>query len=167
MKITIESLTEGYIIENEGHEYAFHTMNEVAKKIQELFIPKKRKMPRVSKKVEIGYGERDLLISKFPYDSKLEKKYETISIFEESNGKVALTYNRYKIYTTKEKIMRLPFPVPKGIVSESPWQVRTAIRKYRKYIEEQKKIQIQIPGDDKNFKPMMSGIIQTIPEKED
>lgn len=120
----------------------------------------------------------DLLIPRFSWDKKDERTYKRLIFAELPDGKVMLNYIGGRVFSTKEKILRIPYPVPNaylirmGITNNHS----TAIRLYREYLDS---VRVPNPGQcsqgdrkgeddpDEVFKPMLKGAFSTRPGKED
>lgn len=77
-----------------------------------------------------------LLVPKFDWDKSKEKHYRTIFFFEHEDGRVMIWYANNRVFTTKESVMAIPFPIPYKYVLPVglPVNKRTAIRQYREYL---------------------------------
>ena len=104
----------------------------------------------------------DWLIPKFEWDKDKEKSYKTLFFFEHEDGRVMLSYMSCKMFTTKEKVMALHYPIPHGQPPKTALSVnnRTAVRIYREYLA-------QDDPDDAKYKPMLKGAFSTRPGNQD
>jgi len=99
----------------------------------------------------------DLKIAKFDYDLLAKtRKYKTLEVLELPDGRVVLKYGAVRYYSTKEKVMQIPFPFPRGSFSkEGGWSsnVEQAFKMYRRYLAERKEPEGQPDGtcDDVSF----------------
>ena len=103
--------------------------------------------------------------------------------FEHEDGRVMLSYMAAKTFTTKEKVMQIPFPVPSGYAPLKPLSAnnRTAIRLYREYLaqptisaerpDQTQQSQEKRPQEDEDpdakYEPMLRGAFSTRPGRED
>lgn len=118
--------------------------------------------------------ESDFLIPKFEWDCSKKKSYKTLFFFEHEDGRVLLLYTGTKTFTTRERVLRLPYPVPNGYPALKVLSVtsRTAIRMYREYFANlsAKKPpaaeKVQVDPDEK-YKPQLRGVFSTHPGRED
>ncbi len=81
----------------------------------------------------------NLRIPKFRYNKSKMQSYENIFLQEFPDGIVVLGYKYSHYYTTKEKVMKLPYPFPEKYFSkENGWSsnIEIAFKKYRKYLAE-------------------------------
>lgn len=83
----------------------------------------------------------NLLIPAFEHDRKLKSSYKTLFFTEYDKGKVVLSYSGTKLYVNREKVLEIPYPIPRGyfghLKSGTPSNRVTAIRFYRAYLAEQ------------------------------
>ncbi len=82
---------------------------------------------------------KDLKLPKFEYDKGLRKQHGLIFFTELSDGRVVIEYGMAHYYTTKEKVLQIPFPIPKKYFSkENGWSstIEIAFKKYRQYLAE-------------------------------
>lgn len=99
----------------------------------------------------------DLKIAKFDYDLLAKtRKYKTMEVLELPDDKVVLKYGATRYYSTKEKVMQIPFPFQRGQFNkENGWSstVEQAFKMYRKYLAERKEPEGQPDGtcDDVSF----------------
>ena len=79
------------------------------------------------------------VIPKFDWDKQAEKSYKTITFCEAEDGKVMIFYTNSRVFTTKEKMMELPYPIPYGYPSLDCFNgnKKVAIRTYREYLATQ------------------------------
>lgn len=91
-------------------------------------------------------------IPKFKYDKKAEKNFGTLFFFETEDGRVALSKQEYRIYTTKADIMKIPYPIPRTYVPLMGIHRTkvTAIRQYREYLEKCKEDHVCFTPDTAN-----------------
>ena len=85
---------------------------------------------------EVIASESSLIIPKFKWDTAAEKSFKSISFHEADEGKVMLFYTNSRVFTTKEKIMELPYPIPYGYPPLNCFNgnKKVAIRTYREYL---------------------------------
>lgn len=78
----------------------------------------------------------NLFIQPFEWDKGSEKSFNRITFFERDDGRVMIFYMNIRIFTTRDKIMQIPFPVPYGypLLKDLNGNKRTAVREYRKYL---------------------------------
>jgi len=76
------------------------------------------------------------LIPKFVWDKSKEKSYRTIFFVECEDGRVGISYFASKVFTTKEAIMAIPYPIPQGYAPLKTMNAsqRAAIGKYQEYL---------------------------------
>lgn len=82
----------------------------------------------------------NFFIPKFKWDKTKEKSYRTIFFFEHDDGsRVMIFYLNSRIFTTKEAVMILPYPVPYNYAPLRAIQnsKRTALKFYREYLAKQ------------------------------
>ncbi len=105
-----------------------------------------------------------LKIPKFGYDKSKMQPYEKIFFQEFPDEAVVLEYVGSHYYTTKENVLKIPYPFPEKYFSkENGWSsnIEIAFKKYRKYLAEQemkKEIQVvqnQKQDDDWKYHPML------------
>lgn len=100
----------------------------------------KRKRPELKTIVPAHLRNTDIFIPKFEYDRDLKKFFENIFFWELPDGRVVLEYGQAHYYSTKEKILSLPYPPPVNYY-DSIWGWNStneqAAKKYRKYLAEQ------------------------------
>lgn len=80
-----------------------------------------------------------LKIPPFPYDKKKMRQFRNIFFIETPSGTV-INYRESHYYTTKDRILQLPFPFPEHyFTKENGWSssVEQAFKIYRKYLAEQ------------------------------
>jgi cell division protein ZapA (FtsZ GTPase activity inhibitor) len=90
-----------------------------------------------AEKPVLSLTEADLTVPKFPHDKTLEKWFRTLFYFEHPDGRVVLNYMSGLTYTTKEKVLKLPFPFENGYFKNAGFQAAThitAIRLYREFL---------------------------------
>lgn len=79
----------------------------------------------------------DYLIPAFEHDRKMKSNYKSLFFTESDDGRVVLSYCGTKLYTTREKVLEMPNPIPHGyfgkLKSGTPSNRATAIRLYREY----------------------------------
>lgn len=112
----------------------------------------------------------DFLIPKFDWDKNKEKNYKTLFFFEYEDGTVMLSYQNSKTFTTKQKVMTLPYPVPDGyppLKTIPSTNKRTAIRLYREYLVQQTALTVEKLDPDAKYKPKLKGAFSTRPGHED
>lgn len=79
----------------------------------------------------------NFFIPKFEWDKTKEKNYRTIFFYEHEDGnRVMIFYLYSRIFTTKEAVMTLPYPVPYNCAPLRAIQnnKRTALKFYREYL---------------------------------
>ncbi len=85
--------------------------------------------------------KEDLVVDWFECDPSQGKKikgYENCKIVEMPDGRVMVQYkDATHYYTSKEKVMKIPYPVPKGFFKEAGLSsvAEVCIRAYRHYLE--------------------------------
>ncbi len=158
-KILIHSLECGYIVTycTSGRKYAKETAEGVIEVIREalgISKPEPESQEKVCKcmqqkeepvKIEEpekkilpvpNISKQDSLIPRFKYDHSLRKSipdYKNTWYAELPDGRVVLGYGVSSYYTTKEKVMQLPSPVPYGYFKKSgvSTTAQTCLRAYR------------------------------------
>ncbi len=78
---------------------------------------------------------KEILIGNFLFDKTQEKSFRTLFFVEMDDGRVVLSYMQSRCYTTKENVLKLPYPVPNGYLKliKIPNKI-TALRMYREYL---------------------------------
>ncbi len=109
-------------------------------------------LPEISKKSETEQNQlsrpstdnvlrpNDLKLPAFEYDKDRMNPYKMIFFQEMLDGKVIIEYSNSHYYTTKETVMKIPYPFPvKYFSKENGWSstVEQAFKNYRKYLAEQ------------------------------
>lgn len=82
---------------------------------------------------------KDLKLPKFEYDKETRKQYGLVFFTELPDGRVVIEYGMAHYYTTKEKVLQIPYPFPKKYFSkENGWSstIEIAFKKYRTYLAE-------------------------------
>jgi hypothetical protein len=104
-------------------------------KVAVVDIPKEPKKPGSAAPLKSS----DLLIPRFEWDPKAEKLYKKISFYEHEDGRVMVFYMNIRVFTTKQAMLSIPYPVPYGyeILSGFTGNRKTAIRIYREYLATQ------------------------------
>ena len=126
--IKIDQLTEGYNVTNlETMDVYGVTKSMLINKVKLLLgiteskptpTPKESPVSAQQKIKELAQA-RDpdgLLIPKFDYDPAQEKKlehYSNMFMVELPDGRVMIRYNEAHYYTTKDKVMQVPYPTTK------------------------------------------------------
>jgi hypothetical protein len=108
-------------------------------------IPQQTPVPEQGKTDEQTEGvlhPDDLKQKLFEYDKTQMKLYEMIFFneLEDGSGRVVIEYSGAHYYTTKDNVMKIPYPFPaKYFSKKNGWSstVEQAFRKYRKYLAEQ------------------------------
>ncbi len=121
----------------------------------------------------------DIVVPRFEWERGCEKNYKRLSFIELPDGRVMLGYMSARVFTTKEKMLRLPFPLPAGylrIAGMATNQI-TAVRQYQEYLSTVKGSvlpgelatvpQQDIKDPDAPFKPRLSGVINTHPGEDE
>lgn len=132
--------------------------------------------PEISAAAPLGdrIKKEDLLIPRFEYDKTIEQSIGRLFFVELSDGRVLLRYFTCTVYTTKEKVSRIPAPIKNGYFNDSglPSNKKTAIRLYREILSKKDSVPKapEIPAaredileDQKDwmFKPMLKGAFST------
>ena len=97
----------------------------------------------------------DILIPGFKWDRQAEKQYKLLRFFESDDGKAMLNYVGSRTYVSKQNVLAIPFPIPRGSLKGFGTSPRTAIRMYREYLAVQ----------EQNQKVAKSEQIADIPEQ--
>ncbi len=166
------------------------TGTDIKPEKKEIILPEVKKNLSVPKAPEIAKKDQDIkleiqklptkediIIPRFQWPQVREKYYNRLVFAELEDGRVMLSYMSARIYTTKEKVLQIPYPVPsayrKGF--NNPNHV-TALRQYRQYLAENISVHAAaeisgIPEDridpDAPFKPMLNGVFTTHPDAEE
>ncbi|MDW7733703.1 MAG: hypothetical protein SCH66_14900, partial [Methanolobus sp.] len=89
-----------------------------------------------------------------------ETKYKSVVFAELPDGRVMLSAWSCRIYTTREKILAIPYPVPPGYLeSVGSTNYTVAIKQYREYLAAQ--------DEDEKYKPMLKNAFSTRPADHD
>ncbi len=115
--ILIQSLDQGYLVtdNSEAKQYAALTLEEV---INIIKVTAGVTTPQPAQEAGAPahiHQESEYLIPKFGYDPAQEKEikeYTNMSVVEMTDGRAVVIYQGAHYYTTKEKIMQIPYPVP-------------------------------------------------------
>mgnify|MGYP003394433505 FL=1 len=91
------------------------------------------------KELSLMKDETGLLIRRFKYDPKQKKEiagYANMSVVELEDGRAAIIYKGTHYYTTKEKVMQIPYPVPRKFLNGLGLSsiARTCLSAYRQYL---------------------------------
>jgi hypothetical protein len=81
----------------------------------------------------------DLKLSAFEFDKTKMQWYKPIQFLELPDGRVVICYSNSHYYTSKDAVMQIPYPIPKGYFSkENGWSstIEQAFKNYRKYLAE-------------------------------
>jgi hypothetical protein len=101
--------------------------------------------------VIIHYSIDNLLIPEFKHDRKLKSSYKTLFFTEMDDGSTVLSYCATKLYVKREKVLEIPYPIPRGYFghpkSGTPSNRATAIRFYREYLAEQPKSEKKLKSE--------------------
>ena len=191
-RITIEALDEGYLLTlNDGKKIAATDIYMVVIKLKAFFgeidkkqtdklemqpvdmiehlaiastVEEKQNIPSIPAHIQI-ISPSGLKLPKFECDFAMMKPYQNILFLEMPDGKVSLEYSGSRYFTTKDLVLKIPYPFPKKYFStENGWSssVEVAFKKYRQYLAEQMQVtpkavslkqKIELPGDDSKFKP--------------
>lgn len=101
--------------------------------------PEKQSLPQKIKELAQAKDPDGLFIPEFDYDPAQKKEiegYSNISVVELPDNRAMIQYKVAHYYTTKEKIMSIPYPIPKkhftgkGLSSVA----NTCLHAYRKYL---------------------------------
>ncbi len=78
----------------------------------------------------------EFFIPKFEWDKSKEKPYRTIFFFEHEDERVMILYQNSRVFTMKEAVMSLPYPIPRNYAPLRTIQInkRTALKFYREYL---------------------------------
>ncbi len=98
----------------------------------------------------------DILIPKFIFDKDRKQFFKNIFFVEEPDGRVAIMYTGSTYYTTKDRILGVPYPFPPNYFdSKRGWNstVEQAVKKYRTYLATQKPEEKDDP--DRIYKPLL------------
>uniref|UniRef100_A0A6M3KYP5 Uncharacterized protein n=2 Tax=viral metagenome TaxID=1070528 RepID=A0A6M3KYP5_9ZZZZ len=157
--ITIRELKTGYTVTDDNGQYAAETKESVTRLIRkslgisepehdqewtiepvQITEPEKIKetlhpVPNILK--------QDILIPRFKYNDSLKNSildYKNTWYAELPDGRVVLGYGGSSYYTTKENVMKIPFPVPYGYFKGSGVSTTTltCLRAYRSLLSADK-----------------------------
>ncbi len=80
----------------------------------------------------------DLKLHSFKHDKNKMQQYKSLFFQELPDGRVVLEYHNAHYYTTKELVLRLPYPFPKRYFKKNGWSssVKMAFKTYRRYLAE-------------------------------
>lgn len=98
----------------------------------------KQVLPSISAHTQI-ISPSDLKLPKFECEFAMMKPYKNIFFLEMPDGKVCLEYAGSHYYTTKDLVLKIPYPFPKKYFrNENGWSstVEVAFKKYRQYLAE-------------------------------
>ena len=116
----------------------------------------------------------DLKLAAFEYDKSKMQKYKSLNFLELSNGKVVLIYSISHYYTSKDLVMQIPFPFPRGYFDKkNGWSstIEQAFKMYRRYLAEQGEQKMKIVKakieDPDDWKYKSFGLNNTRVDKED
>jgi len=168
-KLIIEQLKEGFLFSDENDEKYAVSSGSMSRKVHAYFgmtRPGSHKKTEIKKTADNKLVRRgqcaeileipgfdspaaplilhpsDLKIAKFDYDLLAKtRKYKTLEVLELPDGRVVLKYGATRYYSTKEKVMQIPFPFPRGQFNkENGWSstVEYAFKMYRRYLAERK-----------------------------
>jgi hypothetical protein len=122
-----------------------------------------------------------LRIEEFDWDLKKEKSFKTIFFVELDDGRVTISYSKCRYFTTKENVLKIPYPVPKNYLKfVKASNHKQAVARYREYLHLQDKKKTSSDsvrvldsrpaplGDrkskedpDRAYKPMLNGAFST------
>jgi len=165
-KILIQSLEEGYVITDciSGKKYAVESPEGVIRTISKALgipepepeshemvckcIQQKEETAEIAKPEEMispvpNILKQDILIPRFKYNDSLKNSildYKNTWYAELPDGRVVLGYGGSSYYTTKENVMKIPFPVPYGYFKGSGVSTTalTCLRAYRSLLSADK-----------------------------
>ena len=151
MEIRIEKLYRGFLIVEQSDEpvrtkkYGAESGEETMKIIKSILGIIEKSVEPVQEQLQNTLGlyapvpnilKQDILFPRFKYDHSLRKSipdYKNTWYVELQDGRVVLGYGESSYYTTKESVMKIPFPVPYGYFKESEISTTaiTCLRAYR------------------------------------
>jgi len=154
MEIRIEKLYRGFLIVEQSDEpvrtkkYGAESGEETMKIIKSILGIIEKSVEPVQEQLQNTLGlyapvpnilKQDILFPRFKYDHSLRKSipdYKNTWYVELQDGKVVLGYGESSYYTTKESVMKIPFPVPYGYFkgSDISSTARTCLRAYRDHL---------------------------------
>ena len=165
-KLLIQSLEEGYVITDciSGKKYAVESPEGVIRTISKALgipepepeshemvckcIQQKEETAKIVKPEEMispvpNILKQDILIPRFKYNDSLKNSildYKNTWYAELPDGRVVLGYGEASYYTTKENVMKIPFPVPYGYFKGSGVSTTalTCLRAYRSLLSADK-----------------------------
>lgn len=73
---------------------------------------KNPKLPDKLPKQQPNLTKDNIIIPRFTHDPALEKSYRTLFYYEHPDGRVVLRYMAGLLYSTKERLKQIPYPVP-------------------------------------------------------
>ncbi len=99
----------------------------------------------------------DLLIPRFKYDTAQAQKkeiqgYKNTSVVEMPDGRAVVMYKGSHYYTTKGKVLQIPYPIPRGFLRTAGFSSsvgQTCISAYRHYLATAEKL-IDAAADGKD-----------------
>ncbi len=166
MKILIQAYHEGYMLTDyiTGKKYAKETPEGVIAAITKLLIGDSQEISKlipevsqpesnndghseITQKIElpvVNVPKETLFIPHFDYDLSQRKEikgYTNIGVVETPDGKAMIDYKKVHYYTTKEKILKIPYPIPRGYFKDMKISsvALTCVRAYRDYLEFEEK----------------------------
>lgn len=150
-KILIHSLEHGYVVTDyiSGKKYAVESPESVLKIVgkalgmtEQLPATEEDVLP-VTESIQEPVPnilKQDIMIPRFQYDHSLRKwipDYKNAWYAELPDGRVALGYWESSYYTTKENVIKIPYPVPYRYFKGSgiSTTAQTCLRAYHQVLE--------------------------------
>lgn len=109
------------------------------KKAQEVVVAKTKEKFIRTGEIQQLLTAADILIEKFKFDKSQEKSFKNLFYIKLDDGRAVLSYMGGRCYTSKENVLKIPYPVPNGYLKglrDSPNNV-TALRLYREFLATQ------------------------------
>lgn len=130
-------ITPGLALTREDAKAFWNEKNpQVTEEQKEMFIQVKQ-IPAIQSPA--NPEDIPALIPKFEYDHELRKEidgYTNVWYAELPDGRVVVGYNQTNYYTTKENVMKIPYPIPGRYFEgmDIPKSARTPLKAYRELL---------------------------------
>lgn len=163
--ISIEALDEGFIIETEEEKrFAVGSLDQLVEKVRRIFgnnqTPELPEPPEdviilpehasedarhiepvmcdgTDKAAVQGINQKELRLEAFEFDKSKMQKLGSVSFQELEDRRVVLEYAGSHYYTTKDLVLKIPYPFPRGtFTKENGWCSinEQAFKKYRRHL---------------------------------